>query len=72
MEEQVKLDGYSNLCKIGEGGMAFVYRGIQDSLNRPVAIKILTHELEDHGEARNRFERESLIIARLKVKGVFS
>ena len=65
MEEQVKLDGYSNLCKIGEGGMAFVYRGIQDSLNRPVAIKILTHELEDHGEARNRFERESLIIARL-------
>ena len=65
MEEQVKLDGYSNLCKIGEGGMAFVYRGIQESLNRPVAIKILTHELEDHGEARNRFERESLIIARL-------
>ena len=65
MEEQVKLDGYSNLAKIGEGGMAFVYRGIQDSLNRPVAIKILTHELEDHGEARNRFERESLIIARL-------
>ena len=65
MEEQVKLDGYSNLCKIGEGGMAFVYRGIQDSLKRPVAIKILTQELEDHGEARNRFERESLIIARL-------
>ncbi len=65
MEEQVKLDGYSNLVKIGEGGMAFVYRGIQDSLKRPVAIKILTHELEDHGEARNRFERESLIIARL-------
>jgi serine/threonine-protein kinase len=65
MEEQVKLNGYSNLAKIGEGGMAFVYRGIQDSLKRPVAIKILTHELEDHGEARNRFERESLIIARL-------
>jgi serine/threonine-protein kinase len=65
MEEQVRLGGYSNLCKIGEGGMAFVYRGIQDSLKRPVAIKILTHEMEDHGEARNRFERESLIIARL-------
>ena len=65
MEEQVKLSGYSNLCKIGEGGMAFVYRGIQDSLNRPVAIKILTQEMENQGEARNRFERESLIIARL-------
>ncbi len=65
MDGQVKLDGYSNLSKIGEGGMAFVYRGIQDSLDRPVAIKILTNELEDHDEARHRFERESLIIARL-------
>jgi serine/threonine-protein kinase len=65
MEEQVTLHGYSNLDKIGEGGMAFVYRGIQDSLSRPVAIKVLTHELEEHDEARSRFERESLIIARL-------
>ena len=65
MDGQVKLDGYSNLSKIGEGGMAFVYRGIQDSLNRPVAIKLLTNELEDHEEARHRFERESVIIARL-------
>jgi len=65
MEDQVNLSGYSGLSKIGEGGMAYVYRGIQDSLKRPVAIKILTNELEDHDEARQRFERESLIIARL-------
>ncbi|MFM1895154.1 MAG: hypothetical protein RLZZ385_228 [Pseudomonadota bacterium] len=45
--------------------MALVYRGIQDSLQRPVAIKVLTQELGDHDEARRRFERESLIIARL-------
>jgi len=65
MDRQVNLDGYSGLSKIGEGGMAFIYRGIQDSLDRPVAIKILTNELEDHDEARHRFERESVIIARL-------
>ena len=65
MKDQVSLSGYSGLSKIGEGGMAHVYRGIQDSLKRPVAIKILTNELEDHDEARQRFERESLIIARL-------
>lgn len=59
------LEGYSNLLKIGEGGMALVYRGIQDSLQRPVAIKVLTQELGDHEEARRRFERESYIIARL-------
>jgi|TARA_B110000971_G_scaffold18029_1_gene16580 hypothetical protein len=31
--------------KIGEGGMAIMYRGIQDSLQRPVAIKLLLSDL---------------------------
>ncbi|MDA1372359.1 MAG: protein kinase [Proteobacteria bacterium] len=61
----MKLDGYSNLIKIGEGGMAHVYRGIQDSLQRPVAIKLLINDLSFDEEARHRFERESYIIARL-------
>jgi|GEM_PF-278564 len=59
------LEGYSELIKIGEGGMATVYRGIQDSLRRPVAIKLLINELSADSEARNRFERESYIVARL-------
>lgn len=61
----MKLDGYSNLLKIGEGGMAHVYRGIQDSLQRPVAIKLLINDFSFDEEARRRFERESYIIARL-------
>lgn len=61
----MQLDGYSNLIKIGEGGMAHVYRGIQDSLRRPVAIKLLINELIFDVEARRRFELESYIIARL-------
>jgi eukaryotic-like serine/threonine-protein kinase len=59
------LDGYSKLVKIGEGGMAHVYRGIQDSLRRPVAIKLLINDLSFDEKARHRFERESYIIARL-------
>lgn len=51
--------------KIGEGGMATVYRGIQRSLNRPVAIKVLSATLSDNPSIIKRFERESLIIARL-------
>ena len=62
---QMVLDGYSDLVKIGEGGMAVIYRGIQDSLKRPVASNVLIQELSDHEEARRRFERESYIIARL-------
>lgn len=61
----IELDGYSNLVKIGEGGMALVYRGIQDSLQRPVAIKLLINDLSNDAEARHRFERESYIVARL-------
>lgn len=61
----IELEGYSNLIKIGEGGMAHVYRGIQDSLQRPVAIKLLINDLSGDDEARHRFERESYIVARL-------
>ena len=61
----MELKGYSNLIKIGEGGMAHVYRGTQDSLQRPVAIKLLINDLTYDDEARTRFERESYIIARL-------
>ncbi|GJM12638.1 MAG: hypothetical protein DHS20C12_10410 [Pseudohongiella sp.] len=61
----MQLDGYSKLLKIGEGGMAYVYRGIQESLQRPVAIKLLINDLSRDEEARHRFDRESYIIARL-------
>ncbi len=61
----MKLEGYSDLVKIGEGGMAHVYRGIQNSLQRPVAIKLLISDLNLDDEARRRFEKESFIIARL-------
>jgi hypothetical protein len=37
----MQLDGYSKLLKIGEGGMAFVYRGIQESLQRPVGYQAI-------------------------------
>ena len=61
----MELEGYSDLVKIGEGGMAHVYRGIQNSLQRPVAIKLLISDLNLDEEARRRFEKESFIIARL-------
>ena len=61
----MQLDGYSKLLKIDEGGMAYVYRGIQEPLQRPVAIKLLINDLSRDKEARHRVDRESYIIARL-------
>lgn len=57
--------GFKVVGKLGEGGMATVYKGIQESLQRPVAIKILAANLKDHPEILARFESESLIIAQL-------
>lgn len=60
-----QLSEYTVVKKIGEGGMASVYRGVQTSLNRPVAIKVLSKKLIQHPEIVERFNHESLIIARL-------
>lgn len=56
---------YKYLEVIGEGGMATVYRGVQNSLNRQVAIKVLSADLSDNPSIIKRFKRESLIIAGL-------
>jgi len=59
------LNGYKINHEIGAGGMARVFDATQISLNRPVAIKFLSAELYAHSEARELFEKESLIIAQL-------
>lgn len=60
-----QVGGYQVTGKIGQGGMATVYKGLQRSLNRPVAIKVLSRKLVNHPDVVQRFNRESLIIARL-------
>lgn len=56
---------YQLVEKIGEGGMAMVYKGVQGSLGRQVAIKVLSRTLTDDPEVVELFNRESVIIARL-------
>ena len=51
--------------KIGQGGMAVVYRGMQSSLNRAVAIKVLPPQFATTPELLARFEREAAIVAKL-------
>jgi hypothetical protein len=38
--------------------MALVYRGSQDSLQCPIANKLLLSDLNEDVEARHRFEKE--------------
>ncbi len=60
-----RIGNFEVVEMIGEGGMSVVYRARQASLDRPVAIKVLKGKLGNDPEVRERFERESLIIARL-------
>ncbi len=56
---------YRVLDKIGEGGMAVVYRAYQESLGRYAAIKVLRAELARDEEFVARFRREALAVAQL-------
>ena len=50
---------------LGQGGMGAVYEGVQLSVGRKVAIKVLRTELLDREIALERFYRESKIISEL-------
>ena len=64
------LDKYELLERVGQGGMAIVYRGIDRSLKRVVAIKVLHKHLSDYQEARDRLEREAQAVAKLRHENI--
>ena len=64
------LDKYELLERVGQGGMAVVYRGKDLSLRREVAVKILHGHLADYQEARDRFEREARAVAKLRHENI--
>jgi serine/threonine protein kinase/DNA-binding beta-propeller fold protein YncE len=50
---------------VGHGGMGVVYRAVQVSLDRPVALKLIAPPLAADQRFRERFERESRLAASL-------
>jgi len=64
-KKEVRIGDYVVTGKIGQGGIAEIFRARQESLNRDVAIKILFPKLSSDPDIVRRFERESMVIARL-------
>lgn len=52
--------------KIGSGGFGVVYRAVQPSVERDVAVKIILPRYANHPEFIRRFEAEAQIIAHLE------
>ena len=61
----VQIPGYEIEREIGRGGMATVYRAMQQSLGRQVAIKVLARRPDDQDEFAQRFKKEGRILAQL-------
>jgi serine/threonine protein kinase len=59
------LGQYRVIDELGKGGFATVYRALQPTLNRHVAIKVLHPEFIRDERALARFKREALAVARL-------
>ncbi|MBN1814302.1 MAG: SUMF1/EgtB/PvdO family nonheme iron enzyme [Anaerolineae bacterium] len=60
------IDQYKIVEKIGQGGMAEVYKGYHLALKRYVAIKLLGRTLRDDPVFTNRFQREAQASASLR------
>jgi len=63
-----EIDGFIVEERIGLGGMAVVYRAFQPSINRSVALKIISLDssLGEQDSFRRRFSQEAKVIASLE------
>lgn len=62
----INIPGYRILRPIGEGGMASVFLAVQESLDREVALKVMSPALAANGEFASRFLTEGKITAKLQ------
>ncbi|MBS0456597.1 MAG: protein kinase [Proteobacteria bacterium] len=60
-----KIAGYRISKRLGEGGMAAVFLATQQSLDRPVAIKVMERAGLQDEVSKQRFENEARTIAQL-------
>ncbi len=61
-----RLGNYHIESTLGRGGMAHVYRAVDVTLRRMVALKVIEPDLRDLGNYSARFEREAQAIAALE------
>lgn len=68
----MEIPGYEIVREIGKGGMAKVYLAIQESLDREVAIKVMSPFLNEDATFGERFIREAKIVAQLSHTNIVS
>ncbi|MGH8041420.1 MAG: protein kinase domain-containing protein [Rudaea sp.] len=66
----IEIPGYKILRQLGRGGMATVYLAVQESVQREVALKVMSPSLLADPDFGERFLREARIAARLHHRNV--
>ncbi|MGQ0801973.1 MAG: protein kinase domain-containing protein [Pseudomarimonas sp.] len=66
----IEIPGYRIVRALGRGGMATVYLAIQESVQREVALKVMSPTLHGDAEFGERFLREARIAASLRHRHV--
>jgi len=64
------IDNYKVVELIGSGGMANIYKAIQLSLDRPIALKIMHQHLTREEGFVMRFEKEAKLAAQLQHENI--
>ncbi|WP_028307405.1 Stk1 family PASTA domain-containing Ser/Thr kinase [Desulfitibacter alkalitolerans] len=72
MVDRVLGNRYKLLTKLGGGGMAEVYKGLDTLLDRQVTIKILREQYASDEEFVKKFRREAQAVARLSHPNIVS
>src|SRR6266511_6357205 len=65
-----QLGGYRVATVLGRGGMGVVYLAQQLALDRRVALKVISPELSDDPEFRERFSREAQLAAAIDHRNI--
>lgn len=65
MTDNIQVPGYQLIRKIGEGGMSTVYLALQKSLDREVALKLMSPALAANASFCEQFMKEGRIAAKL-------
>lgn len=66
------IPGYRILRKIRQGGMSTVYLAVQQSVDREVAIKVMSPALNNDPSFGSRFYREAKIVGKLSHPNIVS
>src|SRR3954447_17189932 len=66
MQGRVFLGRYETIRLLGEGGMGKVYLARQLDLGRQVVVKVMHDHIAQEEKFRDRFARETLLMARFQ------